>query len=32
MAVNGQPENKEEVLPIDPSKDFNAEKIRIKDC
>ena len=29
MAVNGQPENKEEVLPIDPAKDFNAEKIRM---
>ena len=30
MAANGQPDNKEEVLPIDTAKDFNAEKIRMR--
>ena len=30
MAANGESENKEEVLPIDPTKDFNAEKIRMR--
>ena len=30
MAANGQADNKEEVLPNDPAKDFNAEKIRMR--
>ena len=30
MAANGGPENKEGVQPIDPSRDFDEEKIRMK--
>ena len=30
MAAKGEPENKEEVQPIDPSKDFDDEKIRMR--
>ena len=30
MATKGEPEKKEEVLPNDPTKDFNAEKIRMR--
>ena len=30
MAAKGEPENKEGVQPIDPSRDFDEEKIRMK--
>ena len=30
MAANGGPENKEGVQPIDPSRDYDEEKIRMK--